>query len=90
MAKYTNRVRNDQTISSSEDDVIPIKTKSKPDYHFCYVCREWFFLPIEDFFSSGHFTLERVEVLASKTAEHGRLYADCLKVATPKPLMVNG
>lgn len=37
-------------------EIEPMKAKSSPEYHWCYVCKDWFYMPKEDFPAFGHYT----------------------------------
>lgn len=71
--------------SLSTDTVTPVKVKTKPANHFCFICREYFFLPVEDFLLKGHYTFQAVKQIVEKSPYHDRVFRSCLK---PAPKLV--
>lgn len=77
MPRIRKQLSNDSSLYGG--DLKPIKTKSVPRWHFCYVCREWYFMPQEDFASCGHFDLDHVKTMAAKSVHHKHVFQACLK-----------
>lgn len=42
----------------SPSELTPMKKKTAPQHHWCYVCGDWFYQSIEDFQACGHYSRE--------------------------------
>lgn len=74
--------KHDKSLNTS--DVTPVKMKSKSEFHYCFVCEKWIYLPIEDFAAFGHYTLDRVKELAAKSEHHKRVFGPHIKHPTAR------
>lgn len=72
-------------------EIEPMKAKSAPDHHWCYVCKQWFYMPKEDFPAFGHYSKSDYQDHLVRLNYEGKRLKDALIAAMPdkpKPVLV--
>lgn len=69
-----------------KSELHPMKKKSSPAFHWCYVCKDWFFVPVEDFRACGHYDATTYrDLLVHMGTPEGRVGKEVLRGAPNKP-----